>query len=237
MDKGLVIYLLVCCASVLVNAADWRVQRLNKFQEKFNNSRSDMIFLIDVSGSVSNSGFSTEKEFVNSLLSKISVQPIATRVSVITFGYRVQRDIDYINYASTNRERATMNKCSFNKEFATKVKHRYGRATNMNGAFKKARDILNGASSNKIKRKNVNTVIVLLTDGYWNEGGDPAPVAADLRNQGKHNVEIFSVGIGYHLRGILSKVAGSSQNVITARNFADFGGLATRIRGGKFFFY
>ena len=230
MEKGLVIYLLVCCAT-MVTAVDWRVQRLNQFQQKFNNSQSDMIFLIDVSGSVSDSGFSTEKEFVTSLLSRISVQAIATRVSVITFGYRVERNIDYVNYMSTNRLRADINKCSFIKEFA-RVGHRKGGATNMNGAFKKARDILNGAKSNNIKRSNVNTVIVLLTDGYWNQGGNPAPVAADLRDRSKYDVEIFSIGIGYHLANTLRHVSGNSQNVITAKNFADFGGLATRIRGG-----
>ena len=232
MEKGLILYFLVCCATMAsVRAADWRVQRLNQFQQKFNNSRSDMIFLIDVSGSVSDSGFSTEKEFVTSLLSKVSVQAIATRVSVITFGYRVERNIDYVNYLSTNRHRANINKCSFIKEFA-RVSHRKGGLTNMNGAFKKAREILKGASSNGIKRNNVNTVIVLLTDGHWNQGGDPAPVAAELRDRTKYDVEIFSVGIGWHLANTLKRVSGNVQNVITAKNFADFGGLATRIRGG-----
>lgn len=212
------------------------MQRLNKFQERFNNSRSDMIFMIDVSGSVSNSGFRSEKEFVNSLLSKISVQPIATRVSVITFGYSVQRDIDYIDYSTSNRDRSTMNKCHFNKEFNTKVKHRYGRATNMNGAFKKAKEILDRAIYHKIKRNNVNTVVFLLTDGHYNQGGDPLRLAQELRNRnGKYDVEIFSVGIGWHLQGTLERLAGSSDNVVYARNFADFSGLASRIRGGMSF--
>jgi len=229
MERHVLLFLLVCCASFYVRADD-RVQRLNRFQEKYNNSRSDIIFLLDVSGSVSNPGFRTEKEFISSLLSKISVQPIATRVSVITFGYTVQEDIDYIDF--TKRQLAgEMNKCTFNKEFA-RVVHRRGRATNMAGALKKARDILKSADDRGIKRKNVNTVIVLLTDGRWNVGGEPYTVAQELRGA-IFDAEIISVGVGYSLGSQLYMVSGTNDNVVTARNFADFGGLATRIRGGE----
>ena len=229
MERHALLFLLVCCAGFYVHATDVRVQRLNRFQEKYNNSRSDIIFLLDVSGSVSNSGFRDEKEFISSLLSKISVQAIATRVSVITFGKSVRENIDYID--ATGALAGEMNKCTFNKEFA-RINHRHGPATNMAGALKKARDILKSAENRGLKRDNVNTVIVMLTDGWWNEGGEPYTIAGELRDRTKFDAEIISVGIGYSLASQLKRVSGSDGNVVTARNFADFGGLATRIRGG-----
>lgn len=185
---------------------------------------------MDVSGSVSYPGFDTEKEFIDSLLSKISVQPIATRVSIITFGYHVEKNIDQIDYDVNNRHR--LNKCEFKKDVETRVKHRRGGATNMNGALKKAKEIIDRAKARNIKRINVNTVIVMLTDGYWNQGGSPSNVARELRGY-KYHVDIFSVGVGYNLYSVLRDVSGSHDNVITANNFADFGSLATRIRGDQ----
>lgn len=187
--------------------------------------------MIDVSGSVSTSGFNTEKEFVKSMLSQISVQPIASRVAVVTFGKVVREDIDYIDYNKLDK-----NKCTFTNEFA-RVKHRYGHATNMKGAFNQAKTILEGATRNKVKRQNVNTVVVLLTDGHWNVGGDPQWIASELRDVARHNVEIFTVGVGYSLRSTLRTIAGIDSNVILAQDFSDFEGLATKIRGGESFYF
>lgn len=226
----MVLVLLVCCASFITAGQDWRVQRLNQFQKKYNNSQADIIFLIDVSGSVSYSGFNTEKEFVKSMLSEISVQPIASRVAVVTFGKYVQENIDYIDYASLDK-----NKCTFTKEFA-RVTHRRGPATNMQGALAQAEKILKGANDRNLKRKHVNTVVVLLTDGYWNMGGSPYHTASVLRDRNGYDVELFAVGVGTRLTSQLGQVAGDPSNVIIARDFSDFESLATRIRGGKYFF-
>eukprot|EP00111_Clytia_hemisphaerica_P006027 TCONS_00017431-protein len=232
MERLLILFcLLACYATISVNAFDARVQRLNRFQERYNNSRSDLIFLVDVSGSVSYNGFQIEKDFITSLLSKISIQPIATRVSIITFGYSVKKEFDYIDYPA-NRPRDTMNKCFFKVDFA-RVKHRRGRATYMSGAFKMARELIASAQRRGIKRNNVNTAVILLTDGFYNKGGNPASIARDLQNRNTYDAEIFGVGIGYHLASTLINVVGSSDNVVTARNFADFSGLATRIRGDQ----
>lgn len=226
-----VVVFLVCCANLFASAHDWRVQRLNQFQQKYNNSQADIIFLIDVSGSVSSSGFNTEKEFVKSMLSKISVQPIASRVAVVTFGKDIQENIDYIDYDGLDR-----NKCTFTKEFAA-VKHRYGPATNMKGALLQAKKILDDAKRHSHKRQHVNTVAVLLTDGYWNYGGEPYGTSRVLQDRNRYDVELFAVGVGYSLKSQLEKIANSKSNVIIARDFSDFEGLATRIRGGKLFIF
>ena len=221
---------LICLTGNFVYSSskfDWRVQRLNQFQEKYNNSRADIIFLLDVSGSISDSGFHTEKEFIKSILSKISVQFIASRVAVATFGRYIQKEIDYIDYAYLDKD-----KCTFTKEFASRVKHRYGRSTNMNGALKKAIEILKNAKDHGVKRRNVNTVVFLLTDGQWNFGGQPYSSAQILRNRNLYDVEIFTIGVGSVIKSQLEQIAGVQRNTILAKDFSDFEGLATRIRGG-----
>ena len=230
MDKFLTfVVILACMAGYAQSTRDWRAQRLDRFQQQYNNSKADLIFLIDVSGSLSDHGFNAEREFVSSLLSKISVQPSAARVAVVTFGQNVKEDIDYIDYGYLDK-----NKCTFNEEFK-RVVHRKEGATNINGALQKAKAILDSAQSNKFKRNHVNTVAVLLTDGGWNYGGSPFGTAKDLRD-GLHYVEIFSIGVGRYLdRNQLKNIAGKEDNVIIAQDFSDFSGLATTIRGGKGF--
>lgn len=205
------------------------VQRLNQFQQKYNNSRSDIIFLLDVSGSVSPYGFQTEKKFVNSLLSEISVQPIASRVSVITFQQSAGKRIDYIDYSGLDK-----NKCTFSKEFRA-IKHERGPATNMAAAFQRAKGILTSAKNNGNLRQNVNTVVVLLTDGWWNVGGSPKTIAESLRSANSFYAEIISVGVGSAWRSQLKEISGSDSNIIMARSFTQFEELASKIRGGYFY--
>ncbi len=219
------------CLQQVFCALDWESQRLNQFQEKYNNSRSDIIFLLDDSGSVSDNGFNIEKKFIVSLLSKISVQPIATRVALISFSHNVLKKIDYIDYGGVDK-----NKCTFTKDFA-RVAHRKGWATNMKAAFSRAKDLLDDAKSNGHKRNNVNTVLVLLTDGWWNYGGSPADVARNLRTSSAYHAEVLSVGVEGARRSQLQAISGASNNVIFANSFGDFETLAARIRGGKLAIY
>ena len=204
------------------------VQRLNQFQQKYNNSRSDIIFMLDLSGSVSDYGFQTEKKFVNSLLSEISVQPIATRVSVITFEQSAAKRIDYIDYSGLDK-----NKCTFSNEFK-RIKHAYGPATNMAAAFDRAKGLLTSAKNNGNLRQNVNTVIVLLTDGWWNHGGSPKALAESLRSPSSFFAEVISVGVGWARHWQLKEISGLDSNVIMANSFTQFEELASKIRGGIF---
>eukprot|EP00794_Sanderia_malayensis_P007132 gene7132-7937_t len=207
-------------------ALDWEKQRLNQFQQKYNNSRSDIIFLLDDSASVSQLGFNVEKKFINSLLSKISVQPIATRVAVVSFSETVRKSIDYIDYNQFDK-----NKCTFTKEIE-RVTHRKGRLTNMYSAFTRGQQILDDAVKNNNLRINVNTVFILLTDGRWNMGGSPDDLVKGLRT-GKYHAEVLSVGVDRALRDQLKNIAGTNNNVIFANTFNDFENLAARIRGDQ----
>lgn len=200
---------------------------LKSFKSKYNNSQSDLIFLLDVSGSVSNYGFRTEKIFVDNLLNEFSVAPYSTRVVVITFGKAVKTDIDFIDVDPADR---TKNKCEFKPLFQHRIKHRWGWATNMKDAFQRTMDIIQSATNKGYKRQNVHTVTMMITDGYWNMY-DPRNAAYRLKTNYKN--ELFMVGVKGYSKWQLQALASSHQHVLEFSSFTKFKELAMFIRGGR----
>lgn len=197
------------------------------FKQKYNNSQSDIIFLMDVSGSVSDYGFASEKIFVENMLNEFSVAPYSTRVAVITFGYAVKTDINYIDIDPTS---TTYQKCEFKPWFVHNVVHRYGRATNMIDTFQRSSDLLQTAMNNKHRRSNIHTVAIMITDGYWNRG-DPRANANTLKST--YGVDLITVGVDGYSKWQLESLATSPDHVLEYATFTKFRELAKYIRGGK----
>lgn len=207
---------------------------LENFQRLHNDSISDLIFLLDTSGSLwywdyasrtSKSGFDDEKVFVNSLLSHIRVSLPATRVSVILFGTQATIDINYVGDLN-----AQNHKCNFKKSFQA-LKFRWG-LTNMHDAFQYAYDIIFGRlSGNKRPTKQAKTAVFLLTDGMWNRGGDPYPIAKNLKDQ---KIEIYSIGVtnGVNMN-VLRQLATDNSHAFHYNSFTQFRELANHLRGGR----
>ncbi|KAJ7371255.1 hypothetical protein OS493_027369 [Desmophyllum pertusum] len=216
---------LFCGTNVEAGALDNEAKILLTFKQKYNNSQSDLAFLIDVSGSVSDYGFASEKIFVENLLNEFSVAPYSTRVSVITFGAEVKTDINYIDI---NPLSLTHQKCEFKPWFEHNVKHRYGWATNMKEAFSTTSNLLQTAMNNKHRRSNVHTVSILITDGYWNRG-DPRANANSLKSN--YGVDVIAVGVDRYSQWQLEALATSKDLVIGVSSFSKFRELAMYIRG------
>lgn len=200
---------------------------LNDFKAKYNNSQSDIIFLMDVSGSVSDYGFASEKMFVENLLNEFSVAPYSTRVAVITFGRYIQTNINYIDIDPLS---LTHQKCEFKPFFQYNVVHRFGWATNMKEAFSTSSSLLQTAINNDHKRLNVHTVAILITDGYWNYR-DPRDNANILKNN--YNVDLLAVGVDGYSDWQLRALATSNNHVLEFSTFTKFRELAMYIRGGR----
>ena len=213
-------------ATVKAGLLDDTAKVLNDFKQKYNNSQSDLIFLMDVSGSVSNYGFQTEKIFVENLLNEFSVAPYSTRVAVITFGEHVKRDINYIDQDPLS---LVHQKCNFKPFFQNNVDHRHAWYTNMKDAFKDAYDLLQAAIASGHKRLNVKNTVMMITDGYWNKG-DPKANANTLKNMG---VDLFMVGVDGYSQWQLQQLASSNDHVLEFLSFTQFRELAMYIRGGK----
>ena len=202
-------------------------QILSNFKAKYNNSQSDLLFLMDVSGSVSDYGFQSEKIFVENLLNEFSVAPYSTRVAVITFGEHVKTDINYIDIDPLS---LSHQKCEFKPWFQYNVVHRYGWATNMKDAFSTSSNLLQTAINNNHKRLNVHTTAIMITDGYWNRG-DPTTNANTLKNT--YGVDLFMVGVDGYSQWQLQALASSNDHVLEFSTFGNFRELALFIRGGK----
>ena len=219
-----------------VSSQDWldvsktELLKLRNQFLSFENKKSDILFLIDTSGSLSGNDFNEEKKFVTNLLNEISVGMEATRVEVIPFGERATRFIDYVSIPSLDKT-----KCTFNEKFNPMPHRINGWLTNMRDAFQLAYDVCFGIYSGK-KRVilQVKTVVILLTDGEWNwpySDPDPTSIAKSLL-QG--NVEIFAIGVGrVNFAALQGLVKDKTKHAFYLNNFNQFAELATYLRGGK----
>ncbi|KAG8190449.1 hypothetical protein JTE90_009286 [Oedothorax gibbosus] len=122
----------------------------------------------------------------------------------------------HINYL-----REPKNKCILSQELQDVV-YENSKSTNTAEALEKARQVFENA------RPNVKKVLVLITDGHSNKGGDPITWADRLKSTG---VEIFCFGIGKFIRPALTRLASSGQHVHSCAEFRDFRNLIRRIRG------
>ena len=196
----------------------------------YQDKKSDILFLLDTSGSLSNTNFLEEKRFVTNLLNEIIVGFEATRVQVIPFGSNSYSYIDFISSPARSK-----NKCEFNEKFNV-LRHQYG-MTAMKLAFDEAWAVCFGSKSGD-KRQPVSqfkTVVILLTDGYWNwprGDSDPRARAKQLRDGG---VEVLAIGVGGGIsKGNLdSLVADPATQSFHLSGFDRFAELATYIRGGE----
>ncbi|KAK9871010.1 hypothetical protein WA026_009970 [Henosepilachna vigintioctopunctata] len=144
-------------------------------------SELDIIFLIDGSSSVGEDNFWSELKFVKKLLSDVTIDLNHTRVGIITFSSfeNVLTNVDEISIPKNLNDKCLL----LNKELPG-VNYTGGETFTL-GAFQKAQKIFEKS------RNSSKKVLFLITDGFSN-GGDPVPIAEDLKKQG---ITIFTIGI------------------------------------------
>ncbi|KAK2576675.1 hypothetical protein KPH14_005336 [Odynerus spinipes] len=141
----------------------------------------ELVFLVDASGSIGLHNFRSELNFVKKLLAEFTVEPLTTRVAIVTFGGKrnINRNVDQIS-----KIRKDNHKCYLLNKQLNNISYTGG-GTYTRGALLEALAILERG------RKTAKKVVFLITDGFSN-GGDPRPVADLLKNAG---VMIFTFGI------------------------------------------
>ena len=195
------------------------------------NKKSDILFLLDTSGSVWPGDFEDEKEFVIKFLSTITVSFEEARVAVIPFGRTASLYIDGVSKPSLDKD-----KCDLIQKLK-QMPHSYAWATNTKSAFQLAYDVCLGRySGNKRGPFNqVRTVVILITDGMWNfplVDRNPIPIAKRLHAA---NVEVFAIGVGnfVSLWALQELVKDPAKQAFLLRNFREFDELSVYVRGGK----
>lgn len=212
-----------------LNLSKTEILKLRNELYTFENSQSDIVFLVDTSGSLWSHDYEQEKRFVTNLLNEISVGMQATRVEVIPFGTTASKFITQISYPTTNKT-----KCTFNENFKTMSQSINGWMTNMKDAFELAWQVCLNNGLKRVPLNSVKTVVILLTDGIWNWPlGDPSPVsrAKELISSG---IEVFAIGVGnIDYDNLKLVVQDPDKHAFHLKDFDEFAELATYIRGGK----
>ncbi|XP_013390582.1 sushi, von Willebrand factor type A, EGF and pentraxin domain-containing protein 1-like [Lingula anatina] len=180
----------------------------------------DLMFLLDESGSVGSGNFRTELEFVRNIMEHFSVAPQYTQVGLITFGS------DAKPHMSLDMR---LDKCDFMTRL-NGVGYRGG-MTNMNQAFGQAKQNFDRA---KNTGRGALKVVFLISDGWWNDGGNPQGIADQIKADGG---EIAAIGVGGWDKGKLKSLASIGSDgkpmVYDIRTFTQFRDLARYFHKGQ----
>ena len=191
------------------------------------NKKSDILFLLDTSGSLSSYEFQTEKGFVMNFLNTITVSVDATRIEVIPFADTASRYIDGVSAPSLDKH-----KCSLVQKFTSMPQSINGVGRNTYGAFKLAFDICLGQLSamKRVPLYLVKTVVILLTVGPW-QGQSPVSIAKNLQQA---NVEVFVIGVGNRIleNDLQKMVDNADKQAFYISTFQELAELSLFLRGG-----
>jgi len=180
------------------------------------NKKNDILFLIDASASLSSREFESEKNFIRSFLSAMTVALDATRVEVIPFADTVSRYIDGISNPSLDKH-----KCDLAEKLKLMPHGSNGYGRDIRGALELAYEVSVGiySANKRFPFSLEKTVVILITAGKWD--ADPVPFAMMLRNV---NVKSYAIGIGSNsLQNILGNlVSDPYRNAFYFGSFEEF---------------
>ena len=192
------------------------------------NKKSDILFLLDTSRSLSSYEFQTEKGFVINFLNTITVSMGATRIEVIPFADTASRYIDGVSATSLDKH-----KCSLVERFKSMPQSINDVNRNTYEAFKLAFDVCLGQLSamKRVPLSLVRTVVILVTVGPW-QGQSPVSIAKNLQQA---NVEVFVIGVGNRIleTNLQKMVNNADKQAFYIRTFRELAELSLFLRGGE----
>ncbi|NCC37716.1 MAG: VWA domain-containing protein, partial [Chloroflexia bacterium] len=173
----------------------------------------DLMLVLDGSGSISSTNFRQMREFVSNLVSSYTVGPDDARVGIAQFGTQGQGRYELRLADDPSVILARVN-----------AMRQLGGYTDIQEGLQLGREDLaaNG-------RTGVPQVIILLTDGAHNQGGDPVEEAQLVRDAGMHLFAI-AVGSGPNLSQ-LNALTADPQRVFSVSNFASLSTILRQIVG------
>ena len=187
----------------------------------------DVAFIIDSSGSMRETGFKQEKDFVKKAAERLGVAPEKSQAAVIQFATNATIKIKF-KPTSRPSTLAEFKNAVDALEYRTE-----GSTTYIDKALDKAKEVFKDVSGERIK------LLVVLTDGEQT-GSDTrlASLSLELRNA---HVRVLAVGIGSGVNTEeLKVIAGDENFVVTAETFTDLAKKLTLLLNkacGKYFKY
>lgn len=198
---------------------------VNCLSKTLETGKSDLVVLIDGSGSITRSGFEIAKKFVKALLSNVKIAYDATRIAVGTFSDNHQININYINNPSIHNH-----KCKFNEDFK-KVPFE-GNSDNVIGALEDAIRVVSA------ERRKSKPVVIMLTDGYGTYSGQYLSGYDVERQKAKElkqiPVTLYTVAVTTgESMNLMSDIASHQNAYLEVATFSDLQKLAESISVGK----
>ena len=157
-------------------------------------TKIDLMFVLDYSGSIKASGYETEKTFAKDVVSFFDVGPDATRVASISYGSEARTDFDFSRYTTKESVLAGIGSLVFKSG---------GTATDM--ALRSATALFTSTSSGvRPQVDGVPKICVVLTDGGSSSKTNTIRDGKLLKDA---NVNIFAIGAGKVVEAELKAIA------------------------------
>ena len=170
--------------------------------------KSDILFIVDSSGSIGRTNFKRELLFVKEVASTFKMGPDQSQIAVISYSDNAKVDIGFGEYSNVNDFDAAVDR----------VKHQRQRTR-----IDKALDLANKAVFTEAggMRPDVAKVMVILTDGKQTEADDAKTLDEAVRPLLEKNVTAFAVGVGkaIDINELLLLVGNNEDHLFRAENF------------------
>ena len=180
--------------------------------------KSDVVFVVDSSGSIARSNFKKELQFVKEVASTFKMGPEQSQIAVISYSDRAQVDIRFGEYSNVNDFNSAVNR----------VKHQRQRTR-----IDKALDLANTMVFTPAggARPDVAKVMVILTDGKQTVTSDSKTLDVAVRPLLEKNVTVFAVGVGkaIDINELLLLVGNNPENLFRAENFNELAKDSLRV--------
>jgi uncharacterized protein YegL len=191
-----------------------RFEILPPAEGELQNTRFDLVLVLDESGSISTADFTRMKDISATLVSNLGD---TDRISVYTFDNTVRPIIGLVNENPdiTNKDRAMT---------AIRGLAKHSGNTAIYNALGVAINEINSAYS-----PDASKIIVLLTDGENNVNGiTPEKVTIDAKERG---IIIYTIGVGSVNTGVLTNIATSTGGkYYSANNFAELAEIFAKLQ-------
>lgn len=182
-------------SSALVNAVHLKLPTVNRQDAPC--PINNVCFVLDQSGSMSNSEYAQQREFVKAIADQVVSVSSTASFSSVAYSTRV-----------TTLSNPTTSISQFKSRID--VRRSFDGSTNIGIGLSECADIIENEMGTK--------VIILLTDGEHNSGPSPIPIALDIKNT---EIAIVSVGIGDSLNEDNLHMIASQPNLYIQSDFEE----------------
>ncbi|XP_062568078.1 collagen alpha-1(XII) chain-like [Saccostrea cucullata] len=179
-------------------------------KQECKSASTDVVFLLDSSGSVGSENFKKILNFTKAIVSRFTVGPHNTLVGIETFASTVHHQFAL----DANKNMATLLTAVDNVPYQTG-------GTNIEAALK----YVNDYSFKPGGRRNAEKILILITDGQTYSPNGTAIQAKSLR---KTNIKVFCIGIGHSINSKeLQHISSGADHTFLIE---DFNSLTTAIK-------